>query len=270
MARARNLKPDFFRNDILAQCTPHARLLFAGLWCLADREGRLEDRPVRIMGELFPYEHLNIEGLLKELCEHGFVLRYEADKRKYIQVVNFNKHQNPHVKEHPSTIPAPCGYGASPASSLLPLSDSPSPQRGAPEAVLPDWLNKDAWTEWKKYRSQIRKAMTSLTVTRQLKLLEEHKADHVAIIQQSITAGWTGLFPLKGNGQRQVQKGNGSHEDGDTRRKREALRLAQVEQRRCKLPQQAPGESDEAFIARVNRDSAPPGPKSTAPQARAT
>ena len=48
MARARNIKPGFFANENLAECDPLARLLFAGLWCLADREGRLEDRPKRI------------------------------------------------------------------------------------------------------------------------------------------------------------------------------------------------------------------------------
>ena len=43
--RTRLLKPGFFMNEELARLPVRARLLFAGLWCLADREGRLEDRP---------------------------------------------------------------------------------------------------------------------------------------------------------------------------------------------------------------------------------
>jgi hypothetical protein len=55
VARSRNIKPGFFLNDELAECEPLARILFAGLWCIADREGRLEDRPKRIKAEVLPY-----------------------------------------------------------------------------------------------------------------------------------------------------------------------------------------------------------------------
>ena len=39
MSRSRNIKPGFFKNEHLAECQPLARLLFIGLWTLADREG---------------------------------------------------------------------------------------------------------------------------------------------------------------------------------------------------------------------------------------
>jgi len=35
--RARNIKPGFFSNEDLAECSPWSRLCFAGLWLLADR-----------------------------------------------------------------------------------------------------------------------------------------------------------------------------------------------------------------------------------------
>lgn len=105
--RARNLKPGYFQNEELAECTPFARLLFAGLWCIADRAGRLEDRPKRIKAQVFPYDKLDTDALLTELVQRGFITRYEADGARYIAVLNFDKHQHPHVKEAPSTIPAP-------------------------------------------------------------------------------------------------------------------------------------------------------------------
>lgn len=111
--RARNLKPGFFKNEALAECSPLARLLFAGLWCLADREGRLEDRPKRIRAELLPYDDGSVDDLLSELHETGFILRYAAAGGRFIQVVNFSKHQNPHCKEQASTIRAPDMHGAS-------------------------------------------------------------------------------------------------------------------------------------------------------------
>lgn len=104
MARARNIKPGFFKNEDLAECTPWARLCFAGLWCLADREGRLEDRPKRIKGELFPYDTVDVEPLLQELERFNFIIRYEIDGFKAIQILEFVKHQSPHYTESKSTI----------------------------------------------------------------------------------------------------------------------------------------------------------------------
>jgi hypothetical protein len=47
MARSRNIKPGFFTNDELAECHPLGRLLFAGLWTIADKRG-LDDRPKKL------------------------------------------------------------------------------------------------------------------------------------------------------------------------------------------------------------------------------
>ena len=109
MARARNIKPGFFKNELLAEMPPETRLLFMGLWCLADREGRFEDRPKKIKMELFPCDSFSIEDSLALLAKDGFLLRYEVDGKRYAQVVNFTKHQMPHHKEVPSDIPAPPG-----------------------------------------------------------------------------------------------------------------------------------------------------------------
>lgn len=109
--RARNIKPGLFKNEDLAECSFPARLLFPGLWLMADREGRLEDRVKRIKAELLPYDDVDIDALLNELAEGGFIERYAVDEKRYIQVVNFVKHQNPHKNETPSVIP-PIGGNA--------------------------------------------------------------------------------------------------------------------------------------------------------------
>lgn len=109
MSRSRNIKPSFFQNEHLADTSPHARLLFIGLWCIADREGRLEDRPKRIKVTIFPYEDIDVDNLLNELAtsKGQFILRYKTLDNCYIQILNFVKHQHPHIKETTSTIPAP-------------------------------------------------------------------------------------------------------------------------------------------------------------------
>lgn len=128
MARARNLKPAFFMNEELAACGFESMILFAGLWCHADREGRLEDRPARIKAHIFPYHDLSVDHYLDVLTKRRFIIRYSMNGNKYIQIINFTKHQNPHVKEQASTIPAPDLSGAStgdsgtsPALTLNPL-----------------------------------------------------------------------------------------------------------------------------------------------------
>lgn len=105
--RARFIRPGFFLNELLGTSHPDVALLFIGLWCLADREGRLEDRPLRIKAAVFPYREVDINGYLTVLSRLGFIQRYVVGPDKYIAVVNFQKHQSPHNTEKKSTIPEP-------------------------------------------------------------------------------------------------------------------------------------------------------------------
>lgn len=131
MARSRNIKPGFFLNEDLVELPFSTRLLFIGLWTIADREGRLDDRPKKIKMAIFPADDVDVEKGLSELHGAGMVLRYVVDNEHYIQICNFTKHQNPHVNEQDSTIPAPdlhcaCTVPATPLTSSL-IPDSPLP-----------------------------------------------------------------------------------------------------------------------------------------------
>ena len=105
MARSRNIKPGFFKNELLAELPFEYRILFQGLWCHADRDGRLEDRPKRLKAEIFPYDDVDVDAGLSALAAKGFIVRYEAEGVRCIEVVNFARHQNPHKKEAPSNLP---------------------------------------------------------------------------------------------------------------------------------------------------------------------
>lgn len=107
MARSRNIKPGLYKNEDLAECSIWARYLFPGLWTIADREGRLEDRPKRIKAELLPFDTQDVEPLLRELSDRGFVVRYRIDGVSYLQISKFSKHQTPHYTEKPSLIKPP-------------------------------------------------------------------------------------------------------------------------------------------------------------------
>jgi hypothetical protein len=106
--RARTLKPGFFKNENLCECTPLCRILFAGLWCLADRDGRLEDRPKRIKAEALPYDDIDVDALLDMLQSGGFIIRYSVDGLRCIQIVSFSKHQHLHRNEPQSMLPPMC------------------------------------------------------------------------------------------------------------------------------------------------------------------
>lgn len=148
------MKPSLFKNEILGTADPLYTILFEGLWCNSDREGRLEDRPMRLKAEIFPYrEGIDLDAMLTWLASHKdgdgnpeFIIRYSVGGQKYIQIINFKKHQNPHVKESASTIPAPGlpdaepgNTGTSRADSLNPITLTPNPSTAlsgsAPDAT---------------------------------------------------------------------------------------------------------------------------------------
>lgn len=146
MARARNIKPSFFTNEDLVELPFEDRLLFIGLWTLADREGRLEDRPKRIKMAVFPADNVDVDSSLARLAKAGFIARYEARGISCIQVLNFAKHQNPHVREaaselpsigenETSTVQAQCKHSAGPADSLNPYSLNPESGEQASESL---------------------------------------------------------------------------------------------------------------------------------------
>ena len=105
MARARNIKPSFFLNEDIVELPCEARLLFIGLWTLADREGRLENRPKKIKMSLFPADDINVSEQLSNISKYGFIELYNADDTDVIQITNFVKHQTPHGLEKDSELP---------------------------------------------------------------------------------------------------------------------------------------------------------------------
>lgn len=200
--RARNLKPSIFKNELLATSDPLYTVIFEGLWCLADREGRLEDRPRKIHFEVNAGRAFEgTETALKWLTENGFLLRYEVNRDRFIQIVNFGKHQYPHVKEPQSTIPAPdkTGVGTVPArlnpSSLNP--ESPIPLTRARVEFHPS-LPMEDWQAWIAYRKENGWATTPSSLLEQLRELEKHSTEEQGqMIRRSINAGWKGIFPLR-------------------------------------------------------------------------
>lgn len=137
--RARNIKPSVFRNDLLAAADPLCTVVFAGLWCMADRDGRLEDRPARIHIEINPcraYE--GTQAALNWLEANAFIERYAVGDVRVIQVTNFQKHQNPHHREPLSLLPARGEPRAKPRRNPAKPQSGPSPAVLIPDSGFSD------------------------------------------------------------------------------------------------------------------------------------
>lgn len=100
------MKPDFFVDPELCELSYSHRLVFAGLWCHADKAGRIEYQPKKLKVQIMPYDKVDMIGILADLTLKPFIYLYEANGRAYIQIVNWLDHQNPHHTEKESIIPA--------------------------------------------------------------------------------------------------------------------------------------------------------------------
>lgn len=60
----------------------------------------------------------------------------------------------------------------------------------------PTNVSEQTWADWCQHRKEIRKPLTATTCAKQAKTLAGHHAPD-AVINQSISNGWTGLFPEK-------------------------------------------------------------------------
>ncbi len=148
MARARNIKPGFFANPELVELPFEYRLLFIGLWTLADREGRLEDRPTKIRMAIFPADDVDCAKGLAALEASGFVVRYVVDGQPLIEIPAFAKHQSPHHKEQASVLPPrvsgssmkpkPEALTAKKRGTTRGTSEVEPPSQGGETALIPD------------------------------------------------------------------------------------------------------------------------------------
>lgn len=107
--RIRCIKPEILTNTDLAEMGPYAYILFTALWMLADREGRFEFNPKRIrvmtMAVWGNFSDEDFMEIIWKLVAKEMLVIYNVNGGRYGQIVNWAKHQRPHVRENPSRIP---------------------------------------------------------------------------------------------------------------------------------------------------------------------
>lgn len=202
MARARNIKPGFFLNELLVEQPFCNRLLFVGLWTIADKAGRLEYRPKKIKMAIFPADDVDIESGIAALVKSGFLLAYTVENSEYLQIINWDKHQSPHHTERESSLPKPTNNGYLTVKTRKDLRENP-PDSLIPDSLIPDSkpsvgkppLSEGFETFWKAYPKKVGKGAAEKAWLK-AKVNGELKAVLEAVGRQSRSEQW-----LKDGGQ---------------------------------------------------------------------
>lgn len=92
MARIRSIKPDFWNNERVLECSPIARLMFIGMWNFADDTGRMKFSPKTIKAQIFPLDDISVAdvaGMIDELSSNGLIQIYYVDTVGYLYILGW-------------------------------------------------------------------------------------------------------------------------------------------------------------------------------------
>jgi hypothetical protein len=104
MARIRTIKPEFWTDERLTECSLSARLMFIGMWNFADDNGNMGYSAKRIKMQVFPADNIETQPLIDELLTHGVLSEYSVNGEKFLHIKGFSKHQ---VINRPSSTAIP-------------------------------------------------------------------------------------------------------------------------------------------------------------------
>lgn len=166
------------------------------MWTIADFKGCIEFRPLRLKIQILPYDNCDIEEIAINLDKSGLIRNYSVQGVRYLKIVNFERHQNPHKNERAagSDIPdIPKDYkenndlqnitinreqnGTTRADSLLlipdsllpdsriPIPDKPEKTRGKELSMLTDLgVDEQHAKDWLTVRKAKRAPLTQTVI----------------------------------------------------------------------------------------------------------
>lgn len=94
--RIRTIKPEFWGSENVSHLARDARLVFIGLWSLADDAGRFRADPRYVAGQLLAYDQDGLDVVsraLASLRDGGFVVLYEVRGSHYGAITGWGEHQ---------------------------------------------------------------------------------------------------------------------------------------------------------------------------------
>jgi len=178
MARIRTIKPEFWRDELLAGISAEAALLAIGLLNHCDDEGYFNANPKLVESDVFPLRSLskNTTELLRELSVIGYIEMFSgSDAKTYGKVVNFEKHQVINKKTS-SKIKGLCELRQDYQTPTVVLptgkegngkeveKERKAPKVAATVVACPPDVQEQVWKDWLTLRKMKRAAVTETVV----------------------------------------------------------------------------------------------------------
>ena len=211
--------------------------LWVSLITYVDDYGRGDARAQIIKSACFPLRERitikDIDAALKALAGIGFVSLYEVDGKPYLYFPTWESHQkirskrskypapleNQDLQTHVDNLPTYVDNLQTDVDNLqtyVPVIQSnpnpnPNPNPNRAEYSASAALN-DAILSFVEFRKKSKKPMTDKAVELMIKKLNElsnREDEQIAILNQSILNGWTGIYELKGGDGRGNGKSHG-------------------------------------------------------------
>lgn len=108
MARKRMIDPNIWQSEDFSKLDFFSKLVFIGLFSLADDEGRGRANPTYLKSSIFPYDEVvrttDVEKSLSQISANMSIVFYEHNESKYYELLNWNKWQKID-RPSPSKIP---------------------------------------------------------------------------------------------------------------------------------------------------------------------
>lgn len=133
MARHRVVKPEFFTNEQVVECSTNARLLFVGMWCFCDDGGVHPASPARLKMEVFPADAFGNDQVMewiRELINVGLLESYLLEGKEFWRVTGWH-HQK--IEKPTYSYPGSQKFGEQSAMRRRGLVDASAPERKGAE-----------------------------------------------------------------------------------------------------------------------------------------
>ena len=223
----RILREGILDSDRLASVSLGAEVQFYRLLVAADDFGRYDGRVSVIRSRCWPLRDevtvAQVEAWIEELALAHLIVLYEVGGKPFIELPNFNQRSRLKRSKYPSrdeglvlNPEANPGRQAGGRTHVRTESESESESesvRGCQtddrqatvkeQFSLPEWIVAEDWKDWLEVRKRLKAPNTVRAMKLAVKELSDLRAagqNPSLVLQQSITRGWRGLFPVKDGG----------------------------------------------------------------------
>lgn len=201
---ANRILRDWTASESIDSLSEGAEVLFTRLIMKADDYGSFHSNPKLIKAALFPlkeYKDSQISKWVNECIDAKVLIAYTVDGKEYLRIVNFGQRLRNMRNTFPQPVDDPLTIRReSPPETKRNETETKQETETKDCADAPPFVDEVlvSWNSWIQHRKELGKKMTPSTVKKQIQFLGGRAGPEIiAIINQSIEKGWTGLFELK-------------------------------------------------------------------------